>query len=369
MEHTEYMREALRLAKMGVGHTSPNPMVGAVVVKDNTIIGRGYHHRAGGPHAEVFALNEAGEEAQGATLYVTLEPCSHYGKTPPCADKVIRSGIKEVYVGTVDPNPLVHGGGIEKLQAAGIKVTRSSLEAECRQLNEAFNYFITHTRPFVTAKSAMSLDGKIATYTGDSQWITAEESRAFGHRLRAENDAILVGITTILTDNPRLNCRVPASDNEPHQPHCVILDSLGQTPVNAHLFEEENRRVLIFVSPKCTEARRHALQNAGAEVVEVPASGEYLDIHAVMDELGKQKFLSVLIEGGGTVLASCIKARVVQKVWTFIGDYLIGGKNAVPALGGEGAELLSTASRVEFRSVELHDNNIYIESYIKERES
>ena len=281
-----YMKRAISLAKMATGHTSPNPLVGAVVVKNNTIVGEGYHHKAGEAHAEVHALDAAGDNARGATLYVTLEPCAHYGKTPPCAKRVVESGIARVVIGSTDPNPLVAGKGIQILTEAGIKVTTDVCVDECIQLNEHFFTFIQTHKPFVTIKSAMSLDGKIATFTGQSQWITNESSRKDGHILRASHDAMLVGIGTILADDPLLNCRLTRDelyealinrhdvsiDNtlEVHQPDIIILDSQGRTPTDAKVFTIPNRKVIIYVAKGCPEQRRIALANVGAIVEELP---------------------------------------------------------------------------------------------------
>ena len=283
VDDVAYMKRAIALAKLATGHTSPNPLVGAVVVKDNTIIGEGYHHKAGTAHAEVHALNQAGDNAKGATLYVTLEPCSHYGKTPPCALRIIEAGIAKVVIGSTDPNPLVAGKGIEILKEAGIEVVVPVCSDECAELNEHFFTYIQTGKPFVTIKSAMSLDGKIATFTGQSQWITNESSRRDGHVLRATHDAMLVGIGTILADNPQLNCRLSDDEladaildrnilDEPitvHQPDVIILDSLGRTPTTSRVFEVDTRKVHIFVSKGCPKERIQALEQVGALVTVV----------------------------------------------------------------------------------------------------
>ena len=392
-----YMKRAICLAKMATGHTSPNPLVGAVVVKNNTIVGEGYHHKAGEAHAEVHALNAAGDNARGATLYVTLEPCAHYGKTPPCAKRVVESGIARVVIGSTDPNPLVAGKGIQILTEAGIEVTTDVCVDECIQLNEHFFTFIQTHKPFVTIKSAMSLDGKIATFTGQSQWITNESSRKDGHVLRATHDAMLVGIGTILADDPLLNCRLTrdelyqavidtndvSTENtlEVHQPDIVILDSQGRTPTDAKVFTIPNRKVIVYVAKGCPEQRRIALANAGAIVEELPTKSvrqgrttdvaidiKKIDIQACLEHLGKQGYTSVLVEGGSTIISSFVESLAFDKIVTYIGNLVIGGTNSTSAVGGRGFATLHDAPRLEFANSRILDNNIRIESYRVGRE-
>ncbi len=392
-----YMKRAISLAKMATGHTSPNPLVGAVVVNNNTIVGEGYHHKAGEAHAEVHALDAAGDNARGATLYVTLEPCAHYGKTPPCAKRVVESGIARVVIGSTDPNPLVAGKGIQILTDAGIEVTTDVCVDECIQLNEHFFTFIQTHKPFVTIKSAMSLDGKIATFTGQSQWITNESSRKDGHILRASHDAMLVGIGTILADNPLLNCRLTRDelyetiinsndvsiDNtlEVHQPDIIILDSQGRTPTDAKVFTIPNRKVIIYVAKGCPEQRRIDLTNAGAIVEEIPTKTvrqgrttdvaidiKKIDIQACLEHLGKQGYTSVLVEGGSTIISSFVESLAFDKIVTYIGNLVIGGANSTSAVGGTGFATLHEAPTLEFASSRILDNNIRIESYRLGRE-
>ena len=392
-----YMKRAISLAKMATGHTSPNPLVGAVVVKNNTIVGEGYHHKAGEAHAEVHALDAAGDNARGATLYVTLEPCAHYGKTPPCAKRVVESGIARVVIGSTDPNPLVAGKGIQILTEAGIEVTTDVCVDECIQLNEHFFTFIQTHKPFVTIKSAMSLDGKIATFTGQSQWITNESSRKDGHVLRATHDAMLVGIGTILADDPLLNCRLTRDELyqavidtndvsientlEVHQPDIVILDSQGRTPTDAKVFTIPNRKVIVYVAKGCPEQRRIALANAGAIVEELPTKSvrqgrttdvaidiKKIDIQACLEHLGKQGYTSVLVEGGSTIISSFVESLAFDKIVTYIGNLVIGGTNSTSAVGGTGFATLHDAPRLEFASSRILDNNIRIESYRVGRE-
>lgn len=392
-----YMKRAISLAKMATGHTSPNPLVGAVVVKNNTIVGEGYHHKAGEAHAEVHALDAAGDNARGATLYVTLEPCAHYGKTPPCAKRVVESGIARVVIGSTDPNPLVAGKGIQIITEAGIEVTTDVCVDECIQLNEHFFTFIQTHKPFVTIKSAMSLDGKIATFTGQSQWITNESSRKDGHILRASHDAMLVGIGTILADDPLLNCRLTRDelyeaiidrhdvsiDNtlEVHQPDIIILDSQGRTPTDAKVFTIPNRKVIIYVAKGCPEQRRIALANVGAIVEELPTKSvrqgrttdvaidiKKIDIQACLEHLGEQEYTSVLVEGGSTIISSFVESLAFDKIVTYIGNLVIGGANSTAAVGGIGFATLHEAPTLEFASSRILDNNIRIESYRLGRE-
>ena len=392
-----YMKRAICLAKMATGHTSPNPLVGAVVVKNNTIVGEGYHHKAGEAHAEVYALDAAGDNARGATLYVTLEPCAHYGKTPPCAKRVVESGIARVVIGSTDPNPLVAGKGIQILTDKGIEVTTDVCVDECIQLNEHFFTFIQTHKPFVTIKSAMSLDGKIATFTGQSQWITNESSRKDGHVLRASHDAMLVGIGTILADDPLLNCRLTRDelyeaiinrhdvsiDNtlEVHQPDIIILDSQGRTPTDAKVFTIPNRKVIVYVAKGCPQQRRVALANAGAIVEELPTKSvrqgrntdvaidiKKIDIQACLEHLGKQGYTSVLVEGGSTIISSFVESLAFDKIVTYIGNLVIGGTNSTSAVGGTGFATLHEAPTLEFASSRVLDNNIRIESYRLGRE-
>lgn len=390
VDDVAYMKRAIALAKLATGHTSPNPLVGAVVVKDNTIIGEGYHHKAGTAHAEVHALNQAGENAKGATLYVTLEPCSHYGKTPPCVLRIIEAGIAKVVIGSTDPNPLVAGKGIEILKEAGIEVVVPICNDECAKLNEHFFTYIQTGQPFVTIKSAMSLDGKIATYTGQSQWITNESSRRDGHVLRATHDAMLVGIGTILADNPQLNCRLSDDEltdaisdrnilNEPipvHQPDVIILDSLGRTPTTSRVFEVDTRKVHIFVSKGCPKERIQALEQVGALVTVVESVStrkskstdividiKKLSIDDILTKLGDFGYTSVLVEGGSAIISSFVETMNFDKVVTYIGNTIIGGTEATTAVGGRGFESLESSPQLTFTKTTVLDNNIRIEAY------
>lgn len=366
MTDEQYMAYAITLAKRGEGHTSPNPMVGAVVVKDNHIIGEGYHQKAGEAHAEVHALKMAGTDAEGATLYVTLEPCTHFGKTPPCVTRVITSGIKRVVVGMIDPNPIVRGKGIALLEEAGIEVVVGVLEEECLLLNEAFITFMEEHTPFVVLKSAMSLDGKIATHTGDSQWITNPAARQDGHHLRAMYDAMLVGVGTVLADDPQLTCRMNQWIDPP-QPDVYILDSQGRTPTTAKLWQAKGRNVYIFVSTECPYERMQAFEDKGATVIVLPRRESGLDLVQALKEIGANQCMSLLVEGGSEVMASFVHQGLFHKVIVYIGDCIIGGAEAKSAVGGTGFARISDVLDVDFHQVEMLDNNIKITAYNRER--
>ncbi|KGF48376.1 hypothetical protein HMPREF0872_00125 [Veillonella montpellierensis DNF00314] len=366
MIDTEYMKIAIDLARKATGYTSPNPLVGAVIVKGGQIIGRGYHHKAGTPHAEIHALNEAGKESKDATLYVTLEPCSHYGRTPPCAKRVIEAGIRRVVIGTLDPNPLVSGKGVELLEQAGIEVHVGVMAKACADLNEAFFYYIQKGKPFITVKSAMTLDGKIATRYGESKWITNDEARIDSHELRANHDAILVGIGTILADNPQLTCR-SKTIKTPHQPDVIILDSRGRTPSNANIFTETSRNILIFVGPNSKLSDRQRLIDIGADVVMVQEDTHGLCWTEILEELGKRQYVSVLIEGGARIISSYMQEQYINKFVIYIGDKIMGDEFALNAFSGSHLVHLSDSLSLAYEKVMLLGNNIKIIAYEKER--
>jgi diaminohydroxyphosphoribosylaminopyrimidine deaminase/5-amino-6-(5-phosphoribosylamino)uracil reductase len=359
-----YMRMALELARKGEGFTSPNPMVGAVVVKDGKVVGRGYHVRAGAAHAEVVALQEAGEGAQDATLYVNLEPCCHYGRTGPCVKEIVAAKVKKVVVAMVDPNPLVAGKGLAFLREAGLEVVTGVLAAEAERLNEVFCKYITTGFPFVVAKAALSLDGKIATRSGESQWITGEEARVFGHRLRHRYDAILVGVNTVLRDNPSLTARLPEGRGK--DPVRVVLDSFARTPPEARIIRQESPSpAIIAVTQDAPRGRITALEEAGAEVVVTPAREGRVDFAWLMKELAEREITSVLIEGGGEVHASALAAGIVDKVVFFIAPIIIGGKSAPGPVGGKGAERLAEAVYLQNMNVLRVGQDICVEGYIR----
>lgn len=340
------MKRTLDLARRGHGRTSPNPLVGAVVVKAGQIVGEGYHRKAGTPHAEVHALNAAGENAKGATLYVNLEPCCHWGRTPPCTEALLRAGVAEVYVAAVDPNPSVAGKGIRQLREAGIRVHVGTCAEAAAQLNEVHRKYIQTGKPFVIMKTAMSLDGKIATGSGESQWITSEASRQRGHEIRDAVDAILVGRGTVVHDNPALTTRL--RDREGQDATRIVLDSHGRTSLDARIFNSESSAgVIIAVTPGAPAEKVNALEKAGAEVIVVPAAEGKVCFKRLMALLGEREITSVLIEGGGEINAAAIAAGVVDKVMCFIAPKLIGGRDAPGPIGGDGISSLRDAPHLQ----------------------
>jgi diaminohydroxyphosphoribosylaminopyrimidine deaminase / 5-amino-6-(5-phosphoribosylamino)uracil reductase len=318
-----YMRTACRLAEKAAGTTSPNPMVGAVLVRDGKMIASGFHQFAGGDHAEIVALKRAGANAKGATLYINLEPCKHYGRTPPCTRSLIAAGVKEVVVGMKDPNPLVSGKGLRALARAGIKVRTGVLQEECRVLNEAFTKLITSGVPFVTLKLAASLDGKIAAASGDARWISCEESRATVHLLRNRYDAVLVGAGTVLVDNPQLTCRIPGG----RDPWRIILDARLRIPLDAEFLRQRGSdKNIIVTSSTAPIAKIRALENLGATVWRLPAREGAVRWHPLLKKLAKTGIASVLIEGGATTAAGALKEKMVDKMLIFYAPKLLGGE-------------------------------------------
>ncbi|MBI4948601.1 MAG: bifunctional diaminohydroxyphosphoribosylaminopyrimidine deaminase/5-amino-6-(5-phosphoribosylamino)uracil reductase RibD [Deltaproteobacteria bacterium] len=346
---------SLRLAKKGVGKTSPNPAVGAVIVKNGEVVGAGWHRKAGGPHAEVEALRSAKGGVKGATLYVTLEPCVHYGRTPPCVDAVISAGIKRVVIGAKDPNPLVAGRGIKKLKASGIAVDSGVFESECRAINRPFEKFITTKTPFVTLKLASTLDGRIAIASGESRWITSEASRKSVHRLRAEADAVMVGVNTLLRDDPELTVRKVRGKD----PLKAVLDSSFKTPLGARVFKDP-RRLVIFTGHGASQTKVARARALGARVVVVPSKKDGLDIRRVMKELGRLEVAGLLVEGGGTLAASLVKAGLVDRFVFFISPMVIGGDGR-PSIGGLGLRRLEAAPKLKDVIVKRSGCDILIE--------
>ncbi len=339
-----YMLRALELARASVGETSPNPPVGAVVVRDGQIVGEGRTQPAGQAHAEVVALRQAGERARGATLYVTLEPCWHYGRTPPCTNAIIAAGVTEVHAAIVDPNPRVEGRGITALRAAGIEVVLGEGREEAEELVAPHAVYSTTGMPLVTLKFAMSLDGKIATRTGDSKWITCEESRRYVHDLRARSDAIMAGIGTVLADDPQLTARDSNDAPLSRQPLRVVVDSAGNMPPDAAMLSQPGK-TLVAVS-EVGEDVREALESAGAEVFFAPTGNGRVDLRALLAGLGRREVTSVFVEGGGTLAGSLLDARMVHRVVAFVAPVLIGGDRAPSPVGGQGATLMSDAIRL-----------------------
>ncbi|GAB4258480.1 bifunctional diaminohydroxyphosphoribosylaminopyrimidine deaminase/5-amino-6-(5-phosphoribosylamino)uracil reductase RibD [Thermincola ferriacetica] len=358
----KYMRMALELAAKARGNTSPNPMVGAVIVKDGRVIGKGYHMKAGTPHAEVHALREAGELSRGATMYVTLEPCSHYGRTPPCSKAVIAAGVARVVVAMEDPNPLVSGQGIQQMREAGIQVEVGLMEKEARELNEVFIKYIKTRRPFVVMKSAMTLDGKIATAMGHSRWITGEEARRLVHLWRSWYDAILVGIGTVLTDNPLLTCRL--EDRQAQNPVRIILDSLGRLPVDVNVLKTiEQAPVIVVSTEKIPRERKAVLEKLGAEVLVLPEREGRPDLAALLDELGRREITSLFVEGGATVNASFLKNRLADKTVWFVAPKIVGGPQAPGPVGDMGIQFMDECLNIKNMSVQDIGPDLLITGY------
>lgn len=363
MKDEQYMRMAFSLAKRGLGAVSPNPMVGAVLVNGSGIVGKGYHRKAGHPHAEVEAAADAGERARGATLFVNLEPCVHHGRTPPCTDKIIAAGIKKVVIAMLDPNPLVNGKGVEMLRKAGIEVKVGVLEEEARSINEAFIVSMEKKRPFVIMKAAVSLDGKIATKTCDSKWISNEESRRQANMLRSVTDGIMVGINTVISDNPLL---VPRLKRPKRIPVRIVLDSKLRIPLACDVVKtSEKYRTLVFTNEDSRADKETKLRAMGIDVVRVPKDDNgRVSVRHVCEELYRREIMSVLVEGGGEVNGTLLKEGLIDKIVLFYGTLFIGGKGALNLVGGKGVNFLKDAYRINVTTLKRLKENIYIEGYV-----
>jgi diaminohydroxyphosphoribosylaminopyrimidine deaminase/5-amino-6-(5-phosphoribosylamino)uracil reductase len=353
------MQRCLQLARCALGRTSPNPLVGAVIVKDGEIVGEGFHPCAGEPHAEVFALRAAGEKSRGATIYVSLEPCNHYGRTPPCSEGLIAAGVSKVVVGMVDPNPLVSGGGIARLRAAGIEVLVGVEEAACRQLNEGFINRILHKRPLGILKYAMTLDGKIATSSGHSAWITNQEARNEVHQLRAACDAVIVGGNTVRYDNPYLTSHQQGVNN----PLRVVMSRSLNLPVNAHLWEVVDAPTVVLTQAGSSPDFQQMLLDKGVEVLEFPA----LTPETVMAYLYERGFCSVLWECGGILAASAIAQGAVQKILAFIAPKIIGGSHAPTPVGDLGFTTMTEALLLERVRWRVVGSDCLVEGYLPQK--
>lgn len=360
------MAQALTLARLALGSVSPNPAVGAVLVKHGKLVGQGHTQPPGGDHAEIVALKQAAGKARGATLYVTLEPCCHQGRTPPCTGAIIEAGVAAVHAAMLDPNPKVAGKGIAELEAAGIGVIVGEGAAEAAEIAEAYVKHVTSGLPFVTAKFAVSLDGKIATRTGDSRWISGEESRRYVHGLRHATDAIMAGINTVLTDDPRLTARVGSGQGGTghRQPLRVIIDSSGRTPPEARLFQEYGQTMIVTGGPLKPEPKA-AYQAVGAEILEIPLGDGRVDLAAMLQQLGARGITSVLVEGGGTLLGSLFAAELVDKVVAFVAPIIIGGAQAATPVGGHGVALVADAWQLNRVKVDRFDTDIMVSGYLK----
>ncbi len=362
----EYMKRAIELAKKGRGTTKTNPLVGAVIVKNGRIIGEGYHKFYGGDHAEVIAVKSATEPLEGSTIYVTLEPCSHYGKTPPCANLLVEKKFSKVVIGSTDPNPKVNGGGIKILKDAGIEVVVGVMEEECRELNKEFFYSLKTGLPYVVLKSATTLDGKIASYTGDSKWISNELSRTYAHRLRSEMDGILVGIGTILKDDPSLNVRLVDSNNDPAR---IILDSNLRIPLSAKVLHlKSNAPTIIATLAEENSLKFRELESLGAIVLRTKSKGNKIDLRDLLQKLYTLKIGNILLEGGMTVNYSMLKENLVNKVIYFIAPKLLGGVNSTTSIGGEGIESVDNGIKLKNVKYSSFGEDICIEGEICLRE-
>ena len=364
MNDEHFMQMALDLAQKGQGFTSPNPMVGAVVVKDGSMVGSGYHHAAGKPHAEVNAIDDAGDAASGATIYLNLEPCNHTGRTPPCTHKIIQSGIRRVVVAIKDPNPDVTGGGIDYLKARGLQVSLGVCRKEAQRLNEVFIKFTGTRRPFVILKCAATLDGRIATRSGDSKWITNEQSRSYVHYLRHCVDGILVGINTVKTDNPSLTTRL---DNGPvKDPIRIILDTRLSISADARILRlDSDSDTILVVGKKVDPQKRAALEKNGVRILETPLKGGRISMTNLMEQLGAMGITSLLIEGGGRVIASALRSGIVDKVAFFFAPKILGGDDGIAICRGKGPVAMKDSIAVKDISVRRFGDDVMIEGYIE----
>ena len=364
-QHLHFMALALRLAAKGQGKTSPNPMVGALVVNNGRIVGRGYHHGPGQPHAEILALNQAGSRAKGATLYVTLEPCCHLLKrTPPCVPTVIQSGVRQVVVAMADPHSMVKGRGIAALRRVGITVTTGIAREVARQLNRAYLHWVTTGRPYVILKAGMTLDGKVATAKGESRWITGSLARRDVHRLRSQVDAVLVGVGTVLKDNPTLTAR--QSDRPlklaPRQPLRVVLDSQLRTPPKARVcVNQDQARTVIATTSRASKSRRRPFELAGVEVVSLPLKNTRVSLPSLMTMLGKRGVTSVLIEGGSTVNAAALREKLVNHVVLYLAPTLMGGQDAKAVIGDRSPKRLAQALPLRHVTVRRIGEDLVVE--------
>ena len=357
----KYMARALQLALRGAGHTRPNPMVGAVLVKDGRIIGEGWHKQYGGPHAEVNAFASATEDPEGATLYVSLEPCSHYGKTPPCADLIIRKKVARVVAALEDPNPLVSGRGFRKLRANGIRVTVGVLAEEARHITDVFLTYVTRKRPFVLYKAAMSLDGKIACQTGESQWISSEKSREEVQRLRGILSGIMVGAGTVIADNPRLTCRMEEYEN----PARIIVDGKLRVPLESRIFHEPGRNIILTTSEASPEKKK-ALENLGVELIEADSEEPgKVDLKSAMLALGIKGIDGILLEGGPTLAASALEAGIIDAVRFYIAQKIIGGREAPSPFAGTGAAHMNEVVPLTDAVYGTSGDDLWIQAYIQ----
>ena len=363
MKDEQFMHLALQLAQRGCGWTAPNPMVGAVVVKDGRIIGQGWHQRYGEPHAERNALAACTEDPRGATLYVTLEPCCHHGKQPPCTEAILAAGIAHVVVGSDDPNPLVAGKGIRQLRDHGVTVTEHCLQAECDRLNEVFFHYIQTKRPFVVLKYAMTLDGKIAAYTGASQWITGETARNHVQQQRHRYRGIMVGVGTVLTDDPRLTCRLPGG----RSPTRIICDTHLRTPLDANVVTTARETPTILATCCTDPERQRPYEEAGCQVLCVEKQDGHVNLSQLMERLGEMQLDSILLEGGGTLNWAALESGIVQKVQAYVAPKLLGGRTAKTPVEGTGVPTPDQAFFLRNSRITQLGEDFLIESEVADR--
>lgn len=360
IQDRDYMRLALALALKAKGLTSPNPLVGAVVVRDKKIIGKGFHKRCGSDHAEIIALKAAGFKAKGATLYVTLEPCGHFGQTPPCVDFIIKSGIKRVVVGTEDPNPIMNGKSILKMRRAGIKVDIGCIQGELKKTNEHFFKFIQQRIPFVVVKWGQTVDGKIATSDGASKWITSVKSREQSHRVRDEFDAILVGINTVLKDNPYLNAKRKSKRIKK-----IIVDSRLRIPLNGNLYQKTHASdIFIATTENSSKKRRGILLKKGLNVIVCPSKNGLVDLKFLLKKLASLNISSVLIEGGSSILGNILKMKLADKAYIFIAPRIMGDQRALSAVDGLKIRDIHKLINLTNLKVSIIDEDLFVEAYI-----
>ncbi len=360
MQDKEYMKKALLLAKNGQGFVSPNPLVGAVVVKNGKIIGQGYHQKYGDLHAERKALESCIQSPQDATMYVTLEPCCHFGKTPPCCDAIINSGIKKVVVATLDPNPLTSGKGIKALKTAGIEVMVGKLERDSQAMNEVFFHYIKTKTPFVVMKYAMTADGKIATATGKSKWITGEKARENVHKDRSRYSAIMVGVQTVIADNPMLTSRIENAKN----PVRIICDTSLRTPINSQIIKTSNNIKTIIATSSTNNELKEKFKNQGCKIIEIPQKNSHIDLQVLMQKLGQMQIDSILLEGGSTLNFSALNSEIVNKVQAYVSPKIFGGECAKTPVGGVGFLSPDKCIKLVDKTVEIFDDDILIQGQV-----
>lgn len=353
------MKRALTLARRGVGKTSPNPAVGCVIVQNNAIVGEGWHKKAGTPHAEVHALRQAGEKARGAEVYVTLEPCSHFGKTPPCADALVAAGVSAVFVGMIDPNPHVSGKGVKILRAAGIEVVSGVLQDECISINRPFIKHISTGMPYLILKSAMTLDGKTATASGDSKWITNEKSRLYVHRIRGMVDGIMVGVGTVVADDPQLTCRMPGKGRDPVR---IVVDSRLRIPLQARILHQESEAKTFIAAVLPDSEKMNQLKDLGVEVLVCKEREGRVDLADLMKKLGAMGIQSLLLEGGRELAGEAMRLRLIDKYLLFYAPKLVGG-DGIGLFAGKGVERMDDAPRLNNIQIRRFGHDLMLEGY------